>query len=95
MLECRQDPVPQSDYHARLEADGDLVDEDGDEDDSQPSNVRYWSDYSRVYFHPRTLQRLPDPADWEASEGDWIKSKETFLEHENVRRIWVNVADVT
>ena len=38
VLECRQDPVPQSDYHARLEADGDLVDEDGDEDESDGSD---------------------------------------------------------
>jgi hypothetical protein len=25
------------------------------------TNVRYWSDYSRVYFHPKSLVKLDDP----------------------------------
>ncbi|KAI9441461.1 tubulin nucleotide-binding domain-like protein [Lactarius indigo] len=43
------------------------------------SDVRYWSDYDRVYRLPRSIHKLPDLADWEAAEGDWRAGKEAFL----------------
>ena len=86
VAEHRQDSISKSDYHARLD-ENELEPEEDDENAclvTSAHEMRYWSDYSRVYFHPRSLQRLPDPADWEAQEGDWIKSRETFLNHETV-----------
>ncbi|KAJ3557958.1 hypothetical protein NM688_g1196 [Phlebia brevispora] len=80
VVEYRQDPVPQSDYHARLDTERDTH---GPEDEqatprADESRIRFWADYSRVFFHPRTIQRLPDPPDWEAAEGDWAKGIEEF-----------------
>lgn len=46
------------------------------------SNVRYWSDYDRVYHLPRSIHKLPDLADWEAAEGDWSAGKEAFLRYD-------------
>ncbi|KAH9042722.1 tubulin nucleotide-binding domain-like protein [Lactarius pseudohatsudake] len=46
------------------------------------SDVRYWSDYDRVYHLPRSIHKLPDLADWEAAEGDWRAGKEAFLRYD-------------
>ncbi|KAI0920356.1 hypothetical protein AcV5_010118 [Taiwanofungus camphoratus] len=87
VVEYRQEPISQSDYQARLDAEVDDAKESnalGDkprEAEASPSDVRYWSDYNRVFFHPRTLQRLPDVADWESAEGDWGSSKAAFGRH--------------
>ncbi|KAI1790586.1 tubulin nucleotide-binding domain-like protein [Ganoderma leucocontextum] len=86
VAEYRQDPIPKSEYHNRLEV-GELQD-NGAEDEELASatdltRVRFWSDYSRVFLHPRTSQRLPDLADWEAVDGDWNKSRETFQQHDS------------
>ncbi|KAF8528707.1 hypothetical protein JB92DRAFT_2862224, partial [Gautieria morchelliformis] len=74
-----QDPIPQSSYHARLDAGEDEEDEDGldvemdeGEHDSVPdltSSIRFWSDYSRMFYHPRGLHRILDPAEWEREAG--------------------------
>lgn len=48
------------------------------------SDVRYWSDYNRVYYIPRSIHKLPDLADWETAEGDWQGGKESFLRYESV-----------
>ena len=48
------------------------------------SDVRYWSDYDRVYHLPRSIHKLPDLADWEAAEGDWSAGKESFLRYDLV-----------
>ena len=90
LVEHRQDPIAKSEYQSRLE-DGEPL-EEGDDDSGATSSttaasgIRFWSDYSRVYLHPRTLQRLPDLADWEASDGDWNTSQEAFRQHEAVSR---------
>jgi len=31
-----------------------------------------------VFFHPRSLHRLPNLADWQNEEGDWSLGKEEF-----------------
>ncbi|OJT12345.1 Protein dml-1 [Trametes pubescens] len=82
VVEYRQDPIPKSAYQARLEAgeSDELEDKDVTTD---TSNVRFWSDYSRVYYHPRSFQKLPDLAEWERAEGEWNASKETFEKHEH------------
>ncbi|KAF8532124.1 tubulin domain-containing protein [Gautieria morchelliformis] len=74
-----QDPIPQSSYHTCLDAGEDEEDEDDldvemdeGEHDSVPnltSSIRFWFDYSRVFYHPRGLHRIPDPAEWERKAG--------------------------
>ncbi|KAF7791259.1 hypothetical protein EIP86_002273 [Pleurotus ostreatoroseus] len=82
VVEYRQDPVPKSDYHTQFEASEDLEDKKTDDPDAlahaDADKIRYWADYSRVYLHPRSIQRLPDLPDWEVSEGDWAKGLEEF-----------------
>ncbi|KAF8475418.1 hypothetical protein JB92DRAFT_3134589 [Gautieria morchelliformis] len=82
-----QDPIPQSSYHARLDAGEDEEDEDDldvemdrGEHDSVPdltSSIRFWSDYSCMFYHPRGLHRIPDPAEWECEAG-WPQGVERF-----------------
>ncbi|KAF8507552.1 hypothetical protein JB92DRAFT_2832749 [Gautieria morchelliformis] len=82
-----QDPIPQSSYHARLDAGEDEEDEDDldvemdeGEHDSVPdltSSICFWSDYSCVFYHPRGLHRIPDPAEWEREAG-WPQGVERF-----------------
>jgi hypothetical protein len=84
-VEYRRDPIARSDYHARL--DSDVV--DGSKDDTEDirvaePKVRYWSDYSRVFFHHRSINRLPDLPDWEDTEGDWVAGAELFQKYDEV-----------
>ncbi|PCH42910.1 tubulin nucleotide-binding domain-like protein [Wolfiporia cocos MD-104 SS10] len=81
--EYRQDRIRKSSYHAHLD-DADSTPQ-VDKPESVPSQaaVRYWSDYSRTFFHPRSLQRLPDLAEWENPEGDWNQGRETFERHDH------------
>ena len=90
VVEYRQDPIPKSEYQNRLD-EGEA--EDGEDDTEEKKErstietgqIRYWSDYSRVYLHPRSMQRLPDLADWETADGDWNTSRESFRQHEQAR----------
>ncbi|PIL25907.1 hypothetical protein GSI_11660 [Ganoderma sinense ZZ0214-1] len=86
VVEYRQDPIPESEYHARLET-GELDDDAAGEEPSPSTTgltrVRFWSDYSRAFLHPRTPQRLPDLADWDGVDGDWNKSKEYFQKYDS------------
>ncbi|KAI0002430.1 Misato segment II tubulin-like domain-containing protein [Russula compacta] len=87
--EIHQDYIPDLAYQNQLdqEVDEDPVIEPPDPETStiipplRASDVRYWSDYNRVYYIPRSLQKLPDLADWE--EGDWQGGKETFLRYDS------------
>ncbi|OBZ75032.1 Protein dml-1 [Grifola frondosa] len=87
VVEYRQDRVPKSEYQSRLDRDEGGSDEQDDVQDkaepfgTKPSDIHYWSDYSRVSFHPRTVQMLPDLADWESAGGDWNLSKQSFLQY--------------
>ncbi|KAH9922329.1 tubulin nucleotide-binding domain-like protein [Epithele typhae] len=80
IVEFRQDSVSKSAYHTRLDQRGPAEDED-DAEPAEPTTIRFWSDYSRVYFHPRSPHRLPDPAEWEDAQGDWLSSKRAFAQH--------------
>ena len=91
-MEYHHAPVPKSDYHTRLDTFSaqNLTAKAGDDKaDTEPhaddSKIRYWSDYSRVYLHPRTIHKLPDLPDWETSEGDWVKGREEFEKLEEAR----------
>ena len=91
MDEIRQDPISDGPYQTQLD------EEIEEEAVAQPeperstaipplcsSNVRYWSDYDRVYHLPRSIHKLPDLADWETAEGDWSAGKEAFLRYDLV-----------
>jgi len=98
--EIQQDPIPDTAYQAQLDQETDEdSDSDpqaavlGQQPDPKKgsavpplvaSDVRYWSDYNRVYYIPRSIHKLPDLADWETAEGDWQGGKETFLRYESV-----------
>ncbi|KAI0717734.1 tubulin nucleotide-binding domain-like protein [Cerioporus squamosus] len=88
VVEYRQDPIPRSRYHTRLD-EGEPDDETEGVKDAT-SQIRFWSDYSRVYLHPRSLQKLPDLAEWEATDGDWNTSRDTFHRHEAEHEILEN-----
>ncbi|EKM52417.1 uncharacterized protein PHACADRAFT_211670 [Phanerochaete carnosa HHB-10118-sp] len=80
------EPIRRSEYHVQLEADGDEsrleTDDQRDEAQVNDSKVQYWSDYSRVYLHPRSVHRLPDLPDWDDAEGDWVNSSDTFQKYD-------------
>ena len=87
--EIRQDRIPDIAYQTRLdeEVDEDPAEAPPDHEKSfiapppRASEIRYWSDYNRVYYLPRSLQKLPDLAEWEAADGDWQGGKETFFRY--------------
>ena len=92
-VEYRSEQIPQSDYHIRL---GEYDFEYPSTDDSvereeaevlEESKIRYWSDYSRVSFHQRSVQRLSGSSDWEDMDGDWVAGSEAFRMYDDVRRI--------
>lgn len=92
MVEYRQERIPESDYHKALNAEeGEQENphaETGEQShaaDTLKGNVRYWSDFSRVDFHPRSLQKLPDLPEWKSSAGDWNLGKEIFKQHDKVQ----------
>lgn len=95
--EIHQDPIPDIAYQTRLdeEADEDAVVLGGSPDSERrspvaavppllASDVRYWSDYNRVHYLPRSIHKLPDLADWEAAGGDWQGGKDTYLRYDSV-----------
>ncbi|KAG2028302.1 tubulin domain-containing protein [Suillus americanus] len=67
-----QDPIPQSEYHARLE--GEMEDE-GDLERTDPK-IRYWSDYSRVFLDRKSIQTIPDTL--EGTEAGWSVGQDLF-----------------
>jgi Tubulin domain len=94
--EIRQVPIPDIPYQTQLDEE---ADEDENAVVARPpdpktssilpplraSDVRYWSDYSRVHYLPRSLHKLPDLADWEAADGgDWQGGRETFSRYDSV-----------
>jgi hypothetical protein len=50
----------------------------------QLADVRYWSDFNRLYYLPRTIQKIPDISDWEDAEGNWAAGHETFARYDEV-----------
>jgi Tubulin domain len=91
--EIRQERIPDIAYQTQLdeEVDEDPVAEAPPEPERsfnvpplRASDVRYWSDFNRVHYLPRSIHKLPDLADWEAEGGDWQGGKETFLRHNAV-----------
>ncbi|KAJ6584373.1 mtDNA inheritance protein Dml1 [Mycena capillaripes] len=48
----------------------------------QPENIRYWSDFNRMYYVPRTIQKVPDIPEWEDAEGNWTGGREVFTRYD-------------
>lgn len=48
-------------------------------------NIRYWSDYSHVYYLPRSIQRVPNVLHWENPGEDWKQSQNQFHRYNEVR----------
>lgn len=88
VVEYKQDPIPKSKYHDNIE-DQDTEHREDNDPDGSPSKdgefeVRYWSDYNRLYYTPKTVQKLPDIADWENPEGDWGGGAQLFRRFDEV-----------
>lgn len=47
--------------------------------------MRYWSDFNRLFYAPKTVQKLPNTAEWENAEGDWMEGREIFKRFDEVR----------
>ncbi|KAI0085539.1 Misato segment II tubulin-like domain-containing protein [Irpex rosettiformis] len=87
VVEYRQDPIPPSQFHKDLEEEEQKEGRDDGPHSTEKAStrrekIRYWSDYTMVYYHPRSLQRLPDLPDWDDSEGDWGSGEEMFERHD-------------
>ncbi|ESK86503.1 protein dml1 [Moniliophthora roreri MCA 2997] len=73
-VELRQEAIPDHPYQTKL-----LEGESGiGESASITQDVKFWSDFNRVYYHPRSIQMLPDISDWQGAEGDWIHGLNSF-----------------
>lgn len=76
--EHKGEPIAQSDYHAHLENDDDELDEESPPYQSG-ARVRYWADFSRLYFAPHSLQAVPDGhASARSTDGNWGAARDVF-----------------
>ena len=73
-----QERIPQSEYHSLLD-----LEDVNEQAEPIATKIRYWSDFSCVFFDPKSIQAVPDTP--EVIEGDWNASCETFLRHDDVR----------
>lgn len=89
-MEYRQDPIQKSTYHSSLDESGDRNEDKAAEDANNlqtgTEGVRYWSDFNRVYYVPRTVQKIPDTSEWESSDVDWNTGQELFSRYNEVRK---------
>ena len=74
-----------SDYHAKLERD------DVNPDAASPrvqsgDSVRYWADFSRLYFGAHSFQAVPDSyTSVRSADGDCDARRDTFSRFNEVR----------
>jgi hypothetical protein len=76
----KQDPITESKYHNQIQHDYEKASHHQDGE----SEVRYWSDFNRLYYAPKTVQILPDIADWENAEGNWQEGRDTCKRFDEV-----------
>jgi len=90
--EFRQPAIPKSKYHIKLEETGGLGVADEDQDQpwllQKPDEIRYWSDFSRVFYDSRSIQPLPDPVYGEPLRGDWKGGHELFYRYNVVNSLY-------
>jgi hypothetical protein len=87
IAEYKQSPITRSNYHDQIE--------NGVESGIQnhESDVRFWSDFNRLYYTPRSVQRLPDIPEWENAEGNWQDGREVFTRYEQVTKFLPQLTD--
>ncbi|KAF8225980.1 tubulin nucleotide-binding domain-like protein [Tricholoma matsutake] len=84
VMEYRQDRIPESQYYSHIGSplDQKWSDRPGDADVPQTGeDIRYWSDFSRVYYLPRTIQTIPDHGHRASTEGDWNMEQDEFFRY--------------
>ncbi|KAJ7119836.1 mtDNA inheritance protein Dml1 [Mycena epipterygia] len=79
-VEYKQEPVGKSQYQTDLE-ELDLAGGDASSA-AQLADFRYWSDFNRLYYVPRTVQKIPDIPEWADAEGNWAAGHETFTRYD-------------
>ncbi|CAK5284476.1 unnamed protein product [Mycena citricolor] len=81
-IEYKQERVTKSQYQDDLDKED--LDEGVAQDaaTAQLKDVRYWPDFNRLYYAPRTLQQIPDLAEWESKEGDWAFGGDLFTRYD-------------
>ncbi|THU90558.1 tubulin nucleotide-binding domain-like protein [Dendrothele bispora CBS 962.96] len=75
VTEYKQTQVPENPYQTQLSTDG------IEEYSPESEDVRYWSDFNRVFYHPRSLHMLPDIPEWHDPQGDWTYGLEMFSQY--------------
>ena len=80
MVRQEQERILRSEYHSRLD-----LEEDKEQAEPIATKIRYWSDFSRVFFDPKSIQAVPDALAPGIVEGDWNASRETFSRYDDVR----------
>lgn len=75
-----QERIPRSEYHSRLDVEGDI-----EQIEPTATRIRYWSDFSRVFFDPKSIQAVPDVP--ELIDGDWAASCKAFSRYDDVRTL--------
>ncbi len=99
VAEHKQVSIPKSDYLKRL----DEGDDDGTEileQTATPSfRPKYWSDFNRMYYIPRSVHLVPNLASLglEESRSPWSTGREIFQHYDTVSRcslmIYLSVID--
>ena len=84
LIEYRQEPVSKSAYQKQMDDEENGLDADQPETNLSIGDIRYWSDFSRVYYLPRSLQKLPDPPEWEDTALNWNAGNELFRRFDEV-----------
>ena len=86
-----QATISKSEYHVSLEKTSDPEAAQYDDSDAHllhdDQKIRYWSDFSRVYYIPRSIQPVPDPVYGELELGDWEVGSGLFSRYNEVRSI--------
>lgn len=45
------------------------------------SKVSFWSDFARVSYVPRSIQKIPESPDWDHLNGNWEVGRRTFFQY--------------
>ncbi|KAF7312978.1 hypothetical protein MKEN_00982500 [Mycena kentingensis (nom. inval.)] len=81
-----QERITKSQYQTNMEEfEPDGVNAEEMSHMAQLRDVRFWSDFNRVYYVPRTVQKLPDLPEWDDGDGNWGASAERFRRYDEAR----------
>ncbi|KAJ7258754.1 mtDNA inheritance protein Dml1 [Mycena haematopus] len=80
-VEYKQEPVSKSHYQTDMEQ-FDMTAGYASSAAIQPEDIRYWSDFNRLFYVPRTIQKVPDIPEWEDAEGNWTGGHEMFTRYD-------------